>query len=179
MKLRKAVTVDDILAWKPCDEWNRERIAAAFGDRKRVSPLEILAADSVPPEDRLWCLLRLGFLSDANLRLFACDCAERALHRERKVGRGPDRRSWNAVAVARKFARGAATRKELIAARSAAWGTPWSAAGNAAERAAACSARSAAWSVSWNSAAGSAELACQLKQLKKYLLSATKTPAAT
>lgn len=34
-------------------------------------------------------------------RLFASDCAERALLRERGAGREPDPRSWRAVAVAR------------------------------------------------------------------------------
>ena len=40
------------------------------------------------------------------LRLFAADCAERVLLRERKAGREPDKRSWAAVEAARAFARG-------------------------------------------------------------------------
>jgi hypothetical protein len=50
------------------------------------------------------------------LRLFACDCAERALTRERERGREPAPRSWRAVEVARLFAEGKATRAELYAA---------------------------------------------------------------
>ena len=186
MKFRKTVTVDDILAWKPCSEWDRDRIQASFGKRKHVTPLEILAAERVPCEDRLWCLLRPEFLSKRDSQLFACDCALRALRKERKAGREPDKRSWSAVRVAEKFALGAATREELIAAWDAAWAVrdaardakaAWAARVAAwAARAAARDARSAAWSVSWNSGAGSAEFAWQLEQLKKYLLSATKTP---
>ena len=55
------------------------------------------------------------------LRLFACDCAERALTAEREAGREPDKRSWTAIEVARRFAEGNATLEELSAARSAAW----------------------------------------------------------
>ena len=54
------------------------------------------------------------------LRLFAADCAERALLREREVGREPDARSWKALEVARAFIRGEATREELNAAAAAA-----------------------------------------------------------
>ena len=59
-------------------------------------------------------------------RLFACDCAERALLRERAEGREPHRDSWEAVRVARMFAEGRATEGELLkaaeeAALSAAW----------------------------------------------------------
>jgi hypothetical protein len=55
------------------------------------------------------------------LRLFAADCAERALLREQAAGREPDPRSWAAAAVARRYARGEATDEELDAAWDAAW----------------------------------------------------------
>lgn len=67
------------------------------------------------------------------LRLFACDCAERALVRERDAGREPDPRSWEAIRVARAYANGEAT----DAAREAAWA--------AARHAAWAAARHAAW----------------------------------
>ena len=70
------------------------------------------------------CRLRIvrTFRLDARvLRLFACDCAERALLRERRAGREPDGRSWGAVRVARLYADGKATADELDAARTAAW----------------------------------------------------------
>jgi hypothetical protein len=51
-------------------------------------------------------------------RLFACDCAEQALVRERCAGREPDPRSWRAIEVSRAYARGEATLEELEAARA-------------------------------------------------------------
>ena len=54
------------------------------------------------------------------LRLFACECAERALLRERAAGREPHEDSWAAVIVARRYAEGQATEKELMAAQVAA-----------------------------------------------------------
>jgi len=50
-------------------------------------------------------------------RLFACDCAERALDRAAKV----DPRSREAVSVARRYAHGRASDEELRAAYEAAW----------------------------------------------------------
>ena len=69
-------------------------------------------------------------VEDPRLRLFAADCAERALLRERTAGREPDSRSWAAVEVARRYARGEATRDDL----AAAWAAGMDAA-KAAERA--------------------------------------------
>ena len=54
------------------------------------------------------------------LRLFACDCAEVALDRERRGGREPDGSLWSAVETARRYARGHATEAELNRARDAA-----------------------------------------------------------
>jgi len=68
------------------------------------------------------CRLRIVHTYRLNarlLRLFACDCAERALRRVRRAGREPDPRSWEAVKVARRFADGKATAKQLDAARAA------------------------------------------------------------
>ena len=66
--------------------------------------------------------------NDTTARLFAADCAEAALLGERACGREPDPRSWAAVDVARRDARGEATMAELTAAwdardaaRDAAW----------------------------------------------------------
>ena len=59
---------------------------------------------------------RVETYNDKNLRLFACDCAERALLRVQN----PDPRSVAAIEVARRYAVGAATDAELANARSAA-----------------------------------------------------------
>ena len=80
------------------------------------------------------------------IRLWVCDCAERALLREREAGREPDLRSWRAIEVARRFANGAATAEELDAARAAAWD---------AARDARAAAREAVWDA-WDAAGDAA-----------------------
>ena len=79
--------------------------------------------------------------NERTARLFACDCATRALKGERKAGHEPDKRSWEALRVARLYAEGKATKQELIVAGVAA-GYAWTAsdiawtAGKAAAKAA-------------------------------------------
>ena len=51
------------------------------------------------------------------LRLCAADFAERALMRERKAGREPDKRSWAVIEAARQFANGKISREQLDDAR--------------------------------------------------------------
>ena len=84
---------------------------------------------------RLRIVRKVGGLTPRVLRLFACDCAERALRRERRQGREPDKRSWGAVRIARLFADGKATKQELAAAYAAANAAAYAAA-NAAYAAA-------------------------------------------
>ena len=95
------------------------------------------------------------------LRLFACDCAERALKRERKAGREPDERSWKAIIVSRLYANGEANLQELAAAWVAAW----------AAGAAAWAAGDAAWAAAWaaGDAAWAAEIKWQRNRLARYL----------
>lgn len=82
------------------------------------------------------------------LRLFACDYAEEALTRF-KIR---DKRSWKAVEMARKYANGKATKKEVSAAWSAVCKAPW----NAARTAVWSAARSAACNAAWNAAMNAA-----------------------
>ena len=127
---------------------------------------------------------RVDEWNDKNLRLFAADCAERALRRERKARREPDKRSWDAVRVAREFACGKATMSERAAARDAAWVAAGDAAWDAAWAAAGAAARDAAWAAAgdaaWDAArdaagaaawdaAGDAEREWQMKRLLRYL----------
>ena len=65
--------------------------------------------------------------NERNARLFACDCAERALARSEQ----PDPRSVEAIRVSRAFANGEATSEQL----AAAWAAAWAAARAAAEAA--------------------------------------------
>jgi len=109
-------------------------------------------------------LRRLDAWNDRTARLFACDCAERALLRERAVGREPDKRAWDATEVARRYAAGGATSEELAAARDAARDAARAAAGSAAWSAARDAARDAAWD-----AAGAAERKWQTERLILYL----------
>jgi hypothetical protein len=51
---------------------------------------------------------------------WACDCAERALLREREAGREPDPRSWAAVKARRGWLRGEVSEDQLHAAAAAA-----------------------------------------------------------
>jgi hypothetical protein len=90
-------------------------------------------------------------ISDADLRLFACDCV-----RYTPIGDGrtvwdllTDERSRNAVEVAERYANGDATEDELNAARDAAWYSAW---------AAGAAARDAAWAA-WDTARDAAEAA--------------------
>lgn len=118
------------------------------------------------PDDPLWALRAVPPEDvperDYIARMFAADCAERALSRERKAGREPDSRSWKAVEVARRFATGDATAAKLAsamcAARKAAGEVLWegtkhvahSFAREAAFKAASETAWNAAWDVSWS-----------------------------
>jgi hypothetical protein len=127
------------------------------------------------------CRLRIvyAYRLDARvLRLFACDCAERALRRERRLGREPDPRCWEAVRVARRYAEGKATDAERAAAGTAARdaagtaaGTAaWAAARDAAGTAAGTAARDAAWTAAGTAAgtaARDAERGWQYRQLLK------------
>ena len=133
---------------------------------------------------------------ESTARLFAADCAERALKGERNAGREPDPRSWEAVRVARAFARGRASDGDQAAARAAAWdaaqATAWAAAGAAVHAAAPAAAwtaaraavhaaawdavHAAAWTAAraaaWDAAqatARAAERGWQLGRLNEYL----------
>ena len=111
---------------------------------------EVMAAPDKIVVRRARLVRRLGGWNERNARLFAADCAARALRMEQKAGRSVDPRSKNAIKVARAFANGKATDAERSAARSAAWSGARSAAESAAWSAAESAARSAAWSGAWS-----------------------------
>ncbi len=105
-------------------------------------------------------------------RLFACDCAYRALCREQEQGREPDPRSWAAITVARRFAYGEATQTELDAAGAAAWAAARVAAWDAARVAAWDATRDAAGDAARaaaRDAACDAERQWQTERLRWYL----------
>jgi hypothetical protein len=109
-------TVDQIMAAGPCKTYPRARVERLFDGRSRLSNHAVAKLD-IPAPDRVWALL--VYMTPQEQRLFACDCAERALLLERKDGREPDKRSWRAIEVSRQYALGNATAEELNAARGA------------------------------------------------------------
>jgi hypothetical protein len=79
------------------------------------------------------------------LHKFACWCATNALKAERKAGREPDKRSWDAIKTKLAWLAGKATVYELSAAGAAAGAAARDAAGDAARAAAWAAAGAAAW----------------------------------
>ncbi len=133
-------TIADIRALRPCYDPTRYLPEDWTG-----TALDVLRVEACPAEDRLWVVLREGWVPDAILHAFACDCAERALQREREAGREPDARSWRAIQMKRRWLQGEASDEELAAAYAAGYD-----AGRDATHAAACAivwdaARAAAW----------------------------------
>jgi len=112
------LTIESILALGPCRDYSPDRLRALFGGRRWVSHRTALRDRRVPAVDRVW--LGIALLDERRKRLFACDCAEWALTREREAGREPDQRSWAAVEVSRRYADGRATDEALAAAWAAA-----------------------------------------------------------
>ena len=102
--------------WGACPEYTADRLAALYPVPRNAAEVLTLTDGpwaEVPAADRLCTVLRKGVLSNRVLRLSACDCAERALNRERDAGREPHPYYWNAVAVAKQFALGNATAQEM------------------------------------------------------------------
>ena len=144
------LTVEKVLETDPCSSWTREEIEALIAPRKFVLHGTALRDSRVPIDDRVW--LGITLLDDPRRRLFACDCAEWSLGRERDAGHELDPRSWAAVEVARRYARGEATDEELAAARDSAWAAAWTAARNSARTAAWAASRDSAWTAAWTAA---------------------------
>jgi len=139
-------SLDLIIVNKPCDRV--QHVRTWLGDRSADELFPITDLLTVPglivPDDILWALSAVPEPEreecERIARLFACDCAERALLREREKGREPAPASWAAIEVARRFAAGEAPLDELVAAR------------DAARDAARAAARDAAWDATWDAA---------------------------
>ena len=140
------ITVKDVLSWGPCIDWTEKRLRFVLGKGK--TPLEICNLEDVSAKDKLWCLLREKIIPAKQLHLFACNFAEKALEKERKAGREPDKRSWNAIQAKRDWLDGKITDEQLTAAEAAArdaardatWAAAWAAA------------RAATWDAAWAAA---------------------------
>lgn len=146
------ITTDAIMAAMPrsCRGYTRERVAGMIGDG--VTPRQLAELD-IPVADRLWGLIFVA-LAKREQRLLACDCAERALLRERVAGREPNAQGWATIEVVRRYAEGQATDTELTTARDAAWAAAEDVAGGAA-------AEDAAWAAEWIAARAAERVAVQ------------------
>jgi len=103
-----------------CEQWLQKLLPPA-GLPVTAASVELARAAGIPDDDIFWALnFGCPEVTDSQRRLVACDCARRALEAERAAGREPDVRSWRAVEVAERFARGAATGQELEEARASA-----------------------------------------------------------
>lgn len=133
--VRFATTLNRIRANSLChDGWTKllKHLRKTRADGEPLPLVTILDSNGI--DDALWCLCALDGI-DKIARLFAADCAARALRFDEKQ----DLRSRRAVEVARKFAHGKATATQLAAAAAAA-----------------CDAAAAAWDASaaaWDASA--------------------------
>jgi len=145
--MTKYITLTQVLALPRCDAYSDARVRELFAGRTHVT-LRTVAHAPIPAEDRLWVLIHCADVRTQ--RLFACDCAARALSRVA----APDQRSIDAERVARLHADGQATDAELAAAWDVAWAADgavaW-AAGDAAWAAwaAQTAVGAAAWAAAW------------------------------
>ena len=51
------VTVDQVMAWGPCDDYTHERVEELFAGREALSAMDITELD-IPAKDIIWALLR-------------------------------------------------------------------------------------------------------------------------
>ena len=163
----KKITLSVVRSFNPCAEYTDDRISELLGLRGWLTPLEVCDLP-ISVEDKFWLLLRKEFLSAIDLRLFACDCAQRVMH---LVPDGEDRPQM-AIDVAIGYAMGTVDDTDLAAASDAAWDAAWDAgaAAKAAASDAAWAAAGAAASAAARAAAGAAaEKKVQLEILKGYL----------
>jgi len=136
----REVTVDDVMAKKPCNEYPREQVEALWGSRESLTLTEVLDLD-IPAKDRVWAVTR--FLSKEEKRYFARWCALQVIH------------LWNCPDVVKQYLetgdeglRDAARSAALDAAHTTAYTPAHIAASDAARSAA----RSAAWDAAWYAA---------------------------
>ena len=135
-------TVDEMLAEKPCDKYDRERIVKLCAGKPSLTLLEILDHPDIPDEDKVWVACRdknptrhvaIEVIVTRCVTNHALHCGIPAVEAwAQKWLSGEDRSSraaWNASRVA-AWASRAAAEAAWNAAR-AAWNAAWSAAWNA------------------------------------------------
>lgn len=155
-------TLNQIRKHNPCEDSWKKLLSSLNKTEADDEPLPLrYILDTLGVEDAIWALQSIEG-ADREIRLFACDCADRVLPMcEAKYP--DDTRPRNAIEVARRYANGEATEQELAAAYDAAGAAARLAAG--AARAAARAAVADAWAAG---AAGAAELKAQEELFIKY-----------
>lgn len=159
------LTLRDIRRHGPCEDgWRKllEHLGKTKADNDPLSLAVIL--DSNGLDDTLWCLRALPEDMDNAVRLLACDLVEPAM------AFTVDERPAEALRVARAFARGEATCKELEASRDAAWDAAWEAGMSASRVAARAAAGAASWAArgareaAWDAAGAAAWAAREARE---------------
>ncbi len=141
----KTLTVDDVMAMRPCPRWTREQVKAVFAGRQEVALDALLADEAIPIGDRIWLALQPGVLPDAEVRAWLDGVVERAIRANLGTSGCPKWETW-----AEKWLDGS-DRSEASAARAA-----WTAATEAWRAARAAAARAAAaWAAARAAAAES------------------------
>jgi len=74
----RRLTLADIMWLVPCSDWTRDRVREAMGGRTSLSAYDVLNAEHVPAGDRVWLLLKGGFLRYKNLVRVAAEFATHA-----------------------------------------------------------------------------------------------------
>jgi len=65
------LTLEDIMSLTPCLDWPRERVHEAMRGRASVTASDIIDDEQIPAQDRVWLLLKAGFLGRDDLVLIA------------------------------------------------------------------------------------------------------------
>ena len=153
-------SIDDIRNFRPRPCYDPSRYLA---EDWTGTALDVLDVTDCPAADRIWVVL--GMMSENDRRLAACCFVRRT-----PIGDGrtvwdllTDDRSRKAVEVAERFVDGEASKRELAAARDAAWDAASDAARDAAwdaaRDAAWGAARDVAWDAAWDAARAAARAA--------------------
>ena len=137
-------TLNAIRAHSPCTTgWEKllNNLGKTKADDEPLALTTILESNGL--DDALWCLRAVDG-HEREMRLLAVECARSVQHLM------TDKRSLNALDVAKKFANGLATQAELGAARVAARDAARDAAWDAARDAAWAAAWDVAWAAAWD-----------------------------
>ena len=118
----KSITIKDVLALKPCDDYDtEEKLKPFFGRRKSLTAKQILAMRKLPNQDKVWVLLNSELLSDSQKHLIDCDIAEQIALPIWDKYYPEDKRPSDAIKIERLWLEGKATDEQLDVARNNAW----------------------------------------------------------